>query len=100
MPELVLPAVDVEVGADDEAALVRCEEGHRGGDFHGFDGAQRALARERRLVARGDRDGVQAWFLAKSTAPGTASSGPMISSASIVNPASRSQPSTWPGWRW
>jgi hypothetical protein len=30
---LVLAAVDVDVGAEDEAALVRSEEGHGGGDL-------------------------------------------------------------------
>src|SRR3954447_11469777 len=37
---------------------------------------------------------------AKMTAPGTSSSGPMTSSASIVNPASRSQPIIVLGRRW
>jgi hypothetical protein len=37
---------------------------------------------------------------AKMTAPGTSSSDPMTSSASIANPASRSQPMTLLGRRW
>jgi hypothetical protein len=37
---------------------------------------------------------------AKMTAPGTSSSGLITSSASIVNPASRSQPTTLLGGRW
>jgi hypothetical protein len=55
---------------------------------------------ERQPVVRVTSGRGQAWLRAKMTAPGPSSSGPMTSSASIVNPASRSQPVILLGRRW
>ena len=48
----------------------------------------------------GGGGGYQAALRPKTIAPGTSSSGRITSRASIVKPASRSQPSISRGWRW
>jgi hypothetical protein len=111
---LPLPADHITSGRDASAAVLAVQQVRLGYRLERTDGQSVGVLDLRRPQTAAGHDSVlrrlAAWLLpslrdqaslrAKMTAPGTSLSGPITSSASMVNLASRSKPATVLGRRW